>query len=101
MLPISSIFPLKDALLSEAIRRAREHYYFKLYYPALFRVRLDYILSVISANQLLVDELHTSLRRAWLRIAHLLSYINFDFTLPRVITCATRSVASLAWLKLL
>jgi len=31
----------------------------------------------------------------------LLSYINFDFTLPRVITWATNCVTTFAWLKLL
>src|SRR6185437_17135223 len=43
--------------------------------------------------------LHTLYTGAWLQITHLLSYINLDFTLPRVITCATRYVTILACLK--
>lgn len=80
---------------------------YKNYFIAIAssRMRLDYTLSTTpilgDANPHLVDELHTYKLGAWLRITHSLSCINFDFTIPRVITCATNYVTIFAWLKFL
>ena len=110
----------------------------KILYSALFRVRLDHILSarlmkscqsriraerqptsgrwtaypysipneVVSHPSFYLEKLGVlpfghRILGTWLRITHFLSCINFDFTLPRVITCATNRVTTFVWLKLL
>jgi hypothetical protein len=69
--------------------------------PAPFQVRLDYILSARSrANPRLADELHSP-KELGCGLPIILSYINLDFTVPRVITCASNYIAIFDWLRLL
>nr|YP_010218559.1 hypothetical protein LK370_mgp264 [Morchella brunnea]UBU98478.1 hypothetical protein [Morchella brunnea] len=73
----------------------------KLYYPALFWVGLDYILSLRQPTSSRWTAHHLLISGAWLRISHFLSCINPDFTVPRVITCAPNYISMFGWLRLL
>nr|UYR51092.1 hypothetical protein [Morchella crassipes] len=73
----------------------------KLYYPALFWVGLDYILSLRQPTSSRWTAHPLLIRGAWLRISHFLSCINPDFTIPRVITCAPNYITIFGWLRLL
>ena len=68
------------------------------FYPAPFRVRLDYILSF---RQSTFSRWTAHLYRRLAADYPFTFDINFDFTIPRVITCATKYVTVIAWLKLL
>ena len=75
-----------------------------LNHSAPFQVRPDYILSIQKQCQPTFSRCtayHEYTYGTWLRITHFLSCINFDFTIPRVITCAIGYVAIPTWLKLL